>query len=212
LSCVICKRPIETEFFRFRGNTACPSCAEQVRKADAINHPSSSDLLKATLAAAIVAVVVAFAWAMLVKATHAEFGIAAVAVGWAVVFAASKASGGKRGPAMGTIVILFSLLAIYFGKNLTLGWAMWDEYAAQANVPPDGLHVLRILLLVAGAIFTFKPFDLLWYGLVIYGGWRRTQRIPFVIEGPFNPAPTPPPQPVMQFSQAVYNESPDKQQ
>jgi hypothetical protein len=192
-------------FYRFRGENVCESCSEQIRAVEQLNHPTAGDVFKAMGAALVAAILAAFAWAALVKATKYELGIVAIAVGWLVVFAAMKASGGKRGIGMQLIVIGFSVFAIYLGKNLTLGWAMWDQIAAETNLAPEDRPFMRIVLLVAGGILGFSPMDLLWYGLVIFGGWQRAKKIPVVIEGPFGEMPKSSPPP-LQFDRAIYQQ------
>jgi len=206
-TCAFCHQPINGVFYRIQQQIACESCSEAIRGVDELNHPTSQDVLRAALAAGATAIVGAVAWAMLSKATEQQWGLVAVALGWAVVWAAMKAGRGRRGPKMQLIVIVCSVLAIYLGKNLFYGWAIWDRLVEVREVPISEQPAMRIRMLLMGAIEYFRPFDLLWYAIVIFGGWQRTKVIPLHLEGPFDDLPKSPP-PNLQFNQAVYNRPP----
>jgi hypothetical protein len=187
-TCAGCGVALTDQFYRVnQQQNVCPNCAAQVGALEQSNRFAFGPWTMGAIAGFVVAVICGFLWALIVKLTDYELGLAAIGVGLGVSWAVMKASGGRRGPSIQFLTIAFSILGIIIGKGLTVTWAFWDQ------VKPTGPEVadtpewfLRLLYFLLAPIVTFGFFDILWYGFAIYEAWKLPRAFRVQMDGPYS--------------------------
>ncbi len=141
-----------------------------------INEPAGSPALAipAALAAAIAG---GIAWALIVKWTGYEIGIAAWGIGFLTGTAVVFATRGGKGPVLQAIAIVSALLGILLGKYL--GYAFDIQEQAEEVGASIGLFSSDMRTFFREDIeHVFGLFDLLWVGFAVYTAWRVPQPAP----------------------------------
>lgn len=125
----------------------------------------------AGLAAAVAGGVV---WALIVKSTDYEVGIAAWGIGFIVGTAAVLATRGSTGRQLQVVAVVLALAGILLGKYLGYALILQDEAKAfGAEVGLFSSEMVRFFREDLDAVFGL--FDLLWVGLAVFTAWRLTQ-------------------------------------
>jgi hypothetical protein len=141
-----------------------------------LSEPAGSPALAipAALAAAIAGGVV---WALIVKWTGYEIGIAAWGIGFLTGTAVVFATRGGKGPVLQAIAIVSALLGILLGKYLGYAFDI-QEQAEEAGVS-IGLFSSEMRSFFREDLeHVFGLFDLLWVGFAVYTAWRVPQAAP----------------------------------
>jgi hypothetical protein len=162
--------------YRVEGMTEHPSPVP-------ITEPSSS-LLPAVAAGLVAAIVGGVAWAVIVKTSDYEVGIAAWGIGFIAGTAVVLATRGAKGPRLQVIAVVCALLGILLGKYL--GYALVVQEEAESFGASIGLVSSDMFSFFREDLdAVFGLFDLLWVGLAVFTAWR----IPQVDEPEPGPAP-----------------------
>ena len=134
----------------------------------------SRPLALAVAAGLVAALVGAVAWALIVKWTDYEIGIAAWGIGLLSGAAVALAAGRARGPVLQAIAVASALVGILLGKYLSYAMVVQDE-AKEAGVDL-GLFSGEIREFFRDDLGdVFGLFDLLFVGLAVYTAWRALQ-------------------------------------
>lgn len=150
-------------------------------------EPSES-LVRAIAAGVVAAVAGGVAWALIVKTSDYEIGIAAWAIGFLVGTAVVLASRGAKGRRLQVVAVVLALVGILIGKYLSYALVVQED--AESFGESIGLFsgdMFRFFREDLDAVFGL--FDLLWVGLAVASAWRIPQA-----EEPES-LPAPPPQP-----------------
>ena len=120
----------------------------------------------AVLAALAAAVFGALAWALIVRWTDYEVGIAAAGIGVLSGYAVHQATGERRGPGLQLIAVGGALLGILLGKYLSFA------FVEREFGNPAGLLSAEMIRLFRESLSTvFGTYDLLWVGLAVAAAW-----------------------------------------
>jgi hypothetical protein len=153
------------------------------------------NLALATLAGVVAALAAAVAWGAITAATNYRIGFMAIGVGLLVAFAVRFAGGGHD-----------TRFAYISGALSLLGCVLGNFFAACALIAvQQHADVIGTIMLIAPHIVdfmreTFRPMDLLFYGIGAYFGYKYAmaplQRQPLQPAQPVQPAaPVPPADP-----------------
>ena len=146
--------------------------AEAVRSP--ISEPTGSPAL-AVPAALVAAVAGGIAWALIVKWTGYEIGIAAWGIGFLTGSAVVFATRGGKGPVLQAIAIVTALLGILLGKYLGYAFEI-QEQADEAGVSLGLFSSEMRTFFREDLDRVFGLFDLLWVGFAVFTAWRVPQR------------------------------------
>ena len=120
----------------------------------------------AILAALAAAVFGALAWALIVRWTDYEVGIAAAGIGVLTGFAVHQATGGRRGAGLQVIAVAGALFGVLLGKYF--GFAFVERELGN----PAGLLSGEMIRLFRESLSSvFGSYDLLWLGLAVAAAW-----------------------------------------
>ena len=132
--------------------------------------PDASELALATGAGVVTAVVCGIVWALIVKTTDYEIGIAAWAVGFLVGGAVVLAARGRRSTALAAIAVVCALLGVLVGKYLSFVFIARDELSGLAKVPFVSGDTWDLFTRNKDIVFSF--WDVLWIGLAAVTAFR----------------------------------------
>ena len=138
-----------------------------------ISEPTGSPAL-AIPAALVAAIAGGVAWALIVKWTGYEIGIAAWGIGFLTGTAVVFATRGGKGGVLQAIAIVSALLGILLGKYLGYAFDI-QEQADEAGID-IGLFSSEMRTFFREDVDqVFGLFDLLWAGFAVYTAWRVPQ-------------------------------------
>jgi hypothetical protein len=174
--CRFCHRPLLAIEYRVNNQPVCAQCAAQVERMIGLNEFQAGPFMLGLLYGLAAAVLCGFAWALIVKVTHAEIGIVAIGVGYLVTRAILIGSNGRRGSAIQAAAVILSLIGVFTGKGLIAAWVLWNQ------LPDTFLSQLdptlrRVVVFLAAPVLSFQVFDLIWYGIAAYQAWRMARPI-----------------------------------
>jgi hypothetical protein len=138
-----------------------------------ISEPSGSPAL-AIPTALVAAIAGGLLWALIVKWTGYEIGIAAWGIGFLTGTAVVVATRGGKGSTLQAIAIVSALLGILLGKYL--GYAFDIQKQAEEAGVSIGLFSSEMRSFFREDLDqVFGLFDLLWVGFAVYTAWRVPQ-------------------------------------
>jgi hypothetical protein len=188
--CLLCGAPLGGEYYRVRGQAACPSCASAAGMAQpADNQAAFSQALLLGAAAALAGLVVYAGFTVL---TGFYFGYVALGVGYLVARAMKFGSGRRGGRAYQIAAVTLTYISISLAA---IPIAIWPRHGGQ--VAWDRVAHASGRLLMLGLCSPFlemrDPVHGLIGAVILFIGlriaWRMTAAGPRTIEGPFRIAP-----------------------
>jgi hypothetical protein len=140
--------------------------------------PTTRQLVLAVLAGLAAAIVGGIAWGLLVDATGAELGIAAIGIGVLTGFAVVAVTRGSAGVPLQVIAALTAALGVLWGKYyafVKVGQGVIDERlpGSDFTLPLFSGDTFRLFTDSFGELFT--GWDIAWIGFAIYTAWRIPQ-------------------------------------
>lgn len=187
-ACSTCGAALEDQFFHVNAQqSVCPNCAAQIGALQESNRFAFGPWLLGAVVGLVAAIVCGIVWALIVKATDYELGLAAIGVGLIVSWTVMRAAGGRRGPSIQFLTITLSIIGIFVGKGLTPSWALWDKVKPQLDLAPgDPEWIARIFVFLVAPVLMFSFFDILWYGFAIWEAWKLPRAIRVQLDGPYS--------------------------
>lgn len=182
-TCQLCNRPTRGAYYKMDQHTVCPSCAGQLVAARREYQATSSQWLAGLGYGLAGAVGGAIAWALVTKYSHAEWGILAVLIAIGVCKAVLYGTMGRRGRSVQVLTIGLSVLGIYLGKGLIAAWVWWPQLVAGGHV--DDTLLNRVAIFLLAPISAGQLYDLLWYLIAVWEGWRMGRLPRLRLEGPY---------------------------
>ena len=218
-ACVPCGVPIAATYYAVNGHTVCPSCADQVT--NNVQEPLRSDYLRAALYGAGAAFAGALVYFAIVALSGYEIGLIAVAVGWAVGKAVQRGSrgiGGRKLQIMAVVITYFSIVGSYVpliiksaidnppGQKQVAASGRDAGNGKQPATPPVSQPTeFSVSAMIVGVAILFAytlvlPFmqglssiiGLFIIFIGLFEAWKLNKRVPIVVEGPLEAAPTEP--------------------
>ncbi len=151
----------------------------------------AGDLLLPSLGALAAAVVGGIAWGLIVQATDAEWGFAAVGVGFLAGTAVVFLSKGKRGVPLQVVAALAAVVGVLWGKYFAFvqvgKGVIREEFGVTDALPLFSGETFSLFVSALGDLF--GGFDLLWVAFAVYSAWRIPQRSGQPAPAPATPAP-----------------------
>lgn len=133
---------------------------------------SEQNLPMGIIGAAVAAIVGAFLWAVITNSTGYQIGYMAIAVGFIVGFA-NRSLGKGIDKIYGIIGALFAFLGCFFGNYLSLIGFAADTLDITYM---DALTSFDSALILEAMMEDFGLFDILFYGIAIYEGYKFSFR------------------------------------
>ena len=105
-NCAFCGRPLLGAFFRVQNKPACAQCAGKLAQLLDLNQFRFGPWMLGLVYGLAAAILGGFAWAVIVKVTHAEIGIVAIGIGYIVTRAIIAGSNGWRGVSIQVLAVI----------------------------------------------------------------------------------------------------------
>ena len=181
-ACGVCKQPLTAAYYSVNGHGVCESCLRGLRAA---RGSSFFKALGLGLAAGTVGALIYYA---IRSTTGYDLALITIVVGIAVGIAVRRGAGGS--PSW-----------VYRAMAVGITWvAMCATYVPEVlkGLTEDGDEAGVFHVIFAAVIAQIVPFLLiaeaqilgvLIFAFGIWEAWRRSAAPPFVVEGPFQPAP-----------------------
>lgn len=170
---------------------ACPACAGHIHQFIGQNRVTPRSWFAGLGFGLAAAVGGAIVWALVTKWSQSEWGLLAVLIAIGVSKAVIYGAGDKRGRPIQILTIGLSIVGIFIGKGLIAAWIFWPQIIE--GHPEANTTMARLLTFVMAPVVLFHLFDLLWYGIAIWEGWRLARIPKLAITGPFVDSPDEPP-------------------
>ncbi|MGB3467106.1 MAG: hypothetical protein WBA74_17630 [Cyclobacteriaceae bacterium] len=122
--------------------------------------------------AAIAALIGALLWAVITNATGYQIGYVAIAIGFIVGFA-NRTLGKGLDPIFGIVGALFAFFGCFFGNYLSLVGLAADSMAITYM---EALTTFDSALVLEAMMDDFGLFDIVFYGIAIYEGYKFSFR------------------------------------
>ena len=135
--------------------------------------PDGSQLALAAGAGLVTAVVCGIVWALIVKTTDYEIGIAAWGVGFLVGGAVVLAARGRRSTALAAIAVVCALLGVLLGKYMSFVFIARDELSGIVDVPFVSGDTWELFTNNKDLVFSWR--DALWIGLAAFTAFRAAR-------------------------------------
>jgi hypothetical protein len=137
---------------------------------------TASWLVPAALGGLAAAVVGGIVWALIVRESEYELGIAAWGIGLLTGFAVLTLARGRRGPALQVVAVVAALVGIVIGKYLSYVWVGRDlveqEFGAAAASEFSVFSTDMVRFFVEDLDQILSAWDALWVGLAAFTAWR----------------------------------------
>ena len=170
--CVICRQPVTTAYYEWKGQTLCEACGLKFMDGR-VREKSPARLLRAAFLGLLAAALGAGIYFAVAWLTGYQFGLIAVVVGYLVGSAVRRGSGGLGGPAY-QILALFLTYAAIVATYIPGSTADWTD--------PSDLAQLLLLPVQEGSRSLIGLFII---GIALYEAWRLNQPGQMKVTGPY---------------------------
>jgi hypothetical protein len=143
VTCVVCKRSIDTQYWQANGKPVCGVCRQRV-EADATSAKGAGPLFRAGIfgfGAAIAGAAIYFA---VIQFAHLEIGIVAILIGYMVGYSVHKGAAGRGGRRYQIIATLLTYWAVGLAyAPFELSRRIEESTKVTASTPADSARVAK---------------------------------------------------------------------